>query len=429
MMSRTGCRNARVRRSAPAVAAVVLTSVQVFCPRITVAQDDRPYVVMFDRDMTPAAGTTDLLTIERAAADVEDRWLAPSRFDESTKTKRALGIGYRFGKWYGLDLPQDHFLMVLGHEVFGHGSRLREIDAGGISYSFDVPIPYGPGGAVTEFRGDVEVTRADALAIDTGGIEAQNVLADHIGSQALAPGVIHYREAWLYLESRLDGLRYIRSVSPQSSEGHDVKSFLLDFNDDCSPPLCTPLSASALKRRALLMLADPMLAYAGYAWAVSYMVLGRTSGAVPMIALPHDVQYLPALRFEMTPYGTAVTTEHNFVRHNRLTRLSVGIGDTGREHAWEVGVAATNVLQRARVRGGGAVSVWRQPALDASPNAQTFMTGALGIATARIPFGGNSGFAKRGSVLMEVGYKSDGFVRGERLHAGPIVRVGMTYQR
>jgi len=130
----------------PAIAAVWLASVQVLCAHVAVAQDDRPYVVVLDRDMTPAAGTTDLLTIERGAADLEDRWLAPSRFDESTKAKHVLGIAYRLGKWYGLDLPQDHFLMVLGHEVFGHGARLREINAHGISYGFDVPIPYGPGG-------------------------------------------------------------------------------------------------------------------------------------------------------------------------------------------------------------------------------------------------------------------------------------------
>ena len=427
MVNRTACCNKRRRRSWSTIAAVVLAGVDVLCPRVAVAQDNRPYVVVFDRGMTPAAGTTDLLTLERAVADVEDRWLAPSRFDESTKTRRAFGIGYRLGKWYGLDLPQDHFFMVVAHEVFGHGSRLREIDAHGISYGFDVPIPYGPGGGVTEFRGDVVVTRGDALAIDTAGIEAQNVLADHIGSQAIMSGAIHYREAWLYLESRLDGLRYIRSVSPRSSEGHDVKSFLLDFNDGCDPPLCSPLSASALKRRALLMLADPMLAYAGYAWAMSYLIHGRPSGAVPMLGLPWGLQYLPALRFEMTPYGTAVTMEHNFVRHNRRTSLSVGVGDTGRERAWDVGVVATNVVQRAWLRGDFAVTVWRQPGLDASPNAQTFMTGALGTATARIPFAGDSGPAKRAVVLLVVGYKSDGFVRGERLHAGPIIRVGVTY--
>ena len=139
------------------------------------AQEERPVVIVVDGDMTPAAGTIDLLTAQRALATIEDRWLPPARFDESTRVKRGLGIGYRAGKWFALDLPQDHFLMVVGHEIFGHGAGLREIGAHGVQYSFDAPIPYGPGGAVTEFSGDLLVTRADALAIDTSGIEAPSI--------------------------------------------------------------------------------------------------------------------------------------------------------------------------------------------------------------------------------------------------------------
>ena len=131
----------------------------------------------------------------------------------------------------------------------------------------------------------------------------------------------------------------------------------------------------------------------------------------------------------MTPYGTATTTEHVFVRHGRLTSVSIGIGDTGRRQAWDVGVVATDVVRLARLRGDMAVSVWQQPSLDTPPNAQRFSTGVLGAATARIPFGGSSGLAKRTGLVVQLGYKSDGFVRGARLHAGPIVRIGLTFIR
>jgi hypothetical protein len=397
-------------------------------PRAAAAQDDRDYAAVVDHDMTPAAGTLDLFTIQRIAAAFEDRWLMPSRFEESTQVKHALGIGYRLGKWLALDLPQDHFLMVLGHEVFGHGSRLREIGAQRVSYSFDAPIPYGGGGAVTSFRGNMAATRSDALAVDTGGVEAQNVVADHIVRQALPAGAIDYRASWLYLESRLDGLRYIRSVSPRSPPGHDVRSFLLDFNDGCEPPACTPIDAATLKRRAWLMLGDPMLAYAGYAWGASYLVRGRTSERLPMIPLPDGVRYLPALRFEMTPYGTALTTEHDFVKGGRLTRVSVGVGDTGARHAWDVGVAAIEVLRHRRFHGDVALSLWNQPALDATPEALVFSLGGLAAATLRIPVG-RSGATRRTSVLVQAGYKSDGFARGERLHQGPVLRVGVSVRR
>src|SRR5262249_30598713 len=162
------------------------------------AQDLPPSsVVIFDRDMTPASGTSDLLALQHALIFVEDRFL-PAQFDETTSLRRTVGIAYRFGKWFALDLPQDHFLMVVAHEVFGHGARLREIGATDIHYHFDMPIPYGPGGGSTAFNGDLSATRADVLAIDTAGIEAQNVTADWIGRQAFARGALTYRESWTY---------------------------------------------------------------------------------------------------------------------------------------------------------------------------------------------------------------------------------------
>jgi hypothetical protein len=315
--------------------------------------------------------------------------------------------------------------MVVAHEVFGHGSRLREIGAHNIRYSFDAPIPYGRGGAVTRFSGDVLVTRADALAIDTAGIEAQNVLADQIGRQALAAGALRYREAWLYLESRLDGLRYIRSVSPHSSEGHDVRAFLLDINDDCDPPACTPLSASVLKRRALSMLADPLLGSAAYSWAMSYIVQGRAFGPLWAIPLPHAMRYVPALRFEMTPNGTEWATDHHFVHEGHLMTVTVGVADTLAARAWRVGVFADDIVRRDRWTGAVEVNVWRQPSLDSSPADQTMQIGAFAALTARIR-AGPSAFGQRASWFLQGGYKSDGFVRGERVRAGALARVGVS---
>jgi hypothetical protein len=390
------------------------------------AAQDQPYVLVADRHMTPAAGAIDLLTIQRTVAALEDRWLPAALFDESTITRRTLGIGYRFGKWFALDLPLDYFLMVVAHEMSGHGARLREIGADSIQYGFDPPIPYGDGGAFTEFRGLVAATRADVLGIDAAGIEVQNVLADIIGRQALGAGALHHREAWQYLESRLDGLGYIRSVTDRSPPGHDVASFLEDFNAGCDPPACDPLTAPTLKRRALLMLADPMLAYSAYGWAVSYLVRGRSSVSAPMIPLGRDLRYLPALRFEMTPYGTEWSTDHYFTRSRRLSSLSVRVGDTGAARAWGLGVRATDIVRPARVSVEFQADVWRQPPLDAPPDAQRLATGALAAATVQVPLR-RSGAAGRLGLLVQGGYKTDGFVRGERLHAGPIVRAGLTF--
>jgi hypothetical protein len=275
------------------------------------------------------------------------------------------------------------------------------------------------------FDGTVSATRADVLGVDTAGIEAQNVLADAIGRQALLGGRLSYREAWLYLQSRIAGLLYIRGVSPRSPPGDDVADFLQDFNDGCLLPSCAPLAASTLKRRVLLMLADPILAQAAYGFAVSYVVHGQPSTSLPTIPLPGGLRYLPAVGFAMTPYGTEWTTAHNFLSGNRLMRFSVRSGAAGAAHPWGLGVVATNVAHVGPAAADVSVEIWRQPPFDALPTAAALLTGGLAATTLNVPLGRGSTLSRLG-VTGEVGYKSAGFVAGERLRAGPILRVGLT---
>ena len=394
-------------------------------PSAAVAQTPLPAAVVVDRDMTPAAGVADVLALQHLLASVEDQ-LLPLRLSETTPAKSALGVAYRLGKWAALDLPQDSFLMVAAHEVFGHGARLRELDATGISYDFRAPPPYGDGSAATSFdEGSLRnASRADRLAIDAAGIEAQNLLADDIAAESLARGFLSYRSAWLYAESRIAGLLYIRSVSPQSEPGHDVAAFLSDFNDGCFPPACTPLESQSLKDRALLMLADPMLAFSAYTFAAAYLVQGRPSSPVTMIPLTHGFGYLPIVGFAMTPFGTEWTTDHYIRAGSRLAKVSVRFGDTGTARAWGVGVRASRVAARKRVAIDMAADIWRQPPTDTSTPTAALTTGGLAAATVRLALGGTP-TAHRVGLLGEIGYKSSGFVPGERLSAGPVVRVGV----
>ena len=130
----------------------------------------------------------------------------------------------------------------------------------------------------------------------------------------------------------------------------------------------------------------------------------------------------------MTPYGTAVTTDHTIVSHGRVTKVSIGIGDTGAARTWDAGVTSGDVLRRRRLTADASIRLWRQPDLDAPPNAQVMKTGVLAVGMLRIALPGSVASGRAGA-LVEAGYKSDGFVRGERLHAGPIVRAGVVIRR
>jgi hypothetical protein len=376
--------------------------------------------------MTMVAGATDVVWVQHLLRAAEARLVPTRLFEETSLPRRLLGAGYRVATLIALDLPQDHFLMVVAHEVYGHGARLRELGAPAIGYQFDGPIPYGKGGASTRFELPPETTSTTRAGLAIAGIEAQEVLAAALRSQALARGAWDHRQAWLYLESRLAGFGYIRSVSARSGEGHDVAAFLRDVNAACAPPTCRALEARTLKRRALLMLADPLLVSAAYGVVISYVGLGRRESRVPMIPLPGGRHYLPALDFAMTPYGTEWGMRHHARTRNQLATLTFRLGDTSEGRTWGVGARVTRRVRGPSAWATASLQLWRQPRLDGPADTRGLQTGALATLAADVPLAGARAGRRSVGLSLEAGYKSAGFVPGEPLRAGGIFRVGVS---
>ncbi len=401
-------------------------------PSSASAQAAIPYAVVFDSYMTPAAGAQDLVTLQHVTASVEDRWL-PSRLGtERSRSALALGVLYRAGKFLALDMPQDHLLMVVAHEVFGHGARFRELGEGSLQYGFDAPIPYGSGDAFTRFNGSFPISPLANMNVSAAGIEAQHSLADAISERAVDRGRLHYREAWLYFESRMTAMSYILSASPTSVEGHDPSDFLHAFHEACTTP-CVPATRDEAQRRSLLTLADPLLYYALYGLTVSYIGNGNTTGPMPLIPLGGGVRILPSLGYTLVPYGTEWTLRTAFrqeqrakSRERRMTNVALRIGDTGASSTWGIGGRAADVL---RVRGLSidlSVEAWRQPELLADKTSDAQHTGASAMGTLVLPMPRALRSRWSEGILISAGYKSRGFVPGEQLSGGGVLRAGIT---
>jgi hypothetical protein len=397
------------------------------------AQTAVPYAVVFDSYMTPVAGAQNLLTAQHLLATVEDRWLPLKIGTEQSKHGLALGIAYRTGKFFALDMPQDHFLMVVAHEVFGHGTRFRELGDGRLRYGFDAPIPYGSGDAFTKFNGSFPVSPLADLNVSAAGIDAQHSLADAISERAVARGRLHYREAWLYFESRMAAVNYILSASPHSSDGHDVASFLETFEKACTAP-CSPLTRNHVQRRSLLALVDPLLYYSIYGVAVSYIGNGSTTGPMPLVPVGGGIRVMPSLGYALAPYGaewtfrSAVQQEPRAQsRKPRITGVTLRVGDTGASTTWGLGVRASDVLLPLRgLRIGLAVDVWRQPHLLADHTSDPHRTGAGAVASIVIPLPRVFRSPWSDGIQIAAGYKSHGFVPGEQLARGGVLRTGIT---
>ena len=163
------------------------------------------------------------------------------------------------------------------------------------------------------------------LNVSAAGIEAQHALADGITDRAVARGRLHYREAWLYFESRMAAVSYMLSASPHSSPGHDVAGFIETFEEQCEPP-CSPLTRKYIQQRALIALADPMLYTSIYAFAGAYIGGASTTGPVPMIPLGRGTRILPSLGYAMAPYGTEWTVRSAITRERRAESKEQGEG-------------------------------------------------------------------------------------------------------
>lgn len=410
-------------------AGIVAAALAVW-PEIAMAQ----HAAVLDRYISATAGSTDLLTVQQEIAALEDRVLPLKLGDEQRWLPLLAGIAYRTAKFVGIDVPQDHMLLELGHEVFGHGARLRELGVGRINYSFDGPLPYGAGGAATSFSGEFPATPLASLAVEMAGIEAQNTTADAIAEAALARGRIHYREAWLYFESRYSAMTYMLSATVRSEEGHDVADFFRTFKDACGSPDCQRITLGDLRNGARLTLADPLLYFSLYGVASSYVAHGTATSPLPMIPLGHGIRYLPSVGFQMTPYGTEHLFRSMFASGKsnegrgtglNVTSLTLRIGTSGVSTPWAVDVRAADVHLFRGIHVSAAADIWRQPPIFADQTSAPPKTGAAAVVTIVLPLERFTHQALLKATLAG-GYKSAGFVPGEQLGSGVILRAGVT---
>jgi len=260
-------------------------------------------------------------------------------------------------------------------------------------------------------------------------------MADAIAENALIRGRLHYREAWLYFENRYVGMTYMLNATEHAKEGNDIADFVRSFRDACEAPACNLIRLRDIQRGALLTLGDPMLYYALYGFASAYIAEGKISSAMPMLPVGHGVRVLPSIGFQLAPYGTErlfrtalIESRTGAAAAARFTTATLRVGNSGSSTPWGVDVRAPSVRVFRSVRAGVTVSVWRQPPLLADDTSEPLKTGAAATATVTVPLGK---FTRTEWLRAKVtaGYKSEGFVPGEQLSGGIVIRAGLTVLR
>lgn len=391
------------------------------------------YALTADWPLTAEAGAQNLLLAQRASMALEDRFLPPRLWDERGVGRKAAGIGYRLGRLILLDYPLDHLAFLAQHEVFGHGARFREFGWEQAGYHIALPWPYGDGSGFASFIPPPGGrTRDEVIAAALHGAHASDVLAAQIRRNALLRGRLHYREATLYLRAATDVMTYVLTTEEQAAAGNDVLAWLENLNRRAKVEgVGARIELDDVKRQALLGLLDPAL-YAGlYAVLKTYLFDGEAALRTPMLPLG-PIRYLPALRFGWSPFGSTLTFDSVLRIDGRVLRLYATRTDPTLYAAWGAGIDAADLLRAGPVTLDIRLDVWDQPTLrldpaDRHPDGTLRASGGgLGAAaSARLFHSPGATHGWQTGLMLEAGYKTVGFVAGERLDAGPILRLGI----
>jgi hypothetical protein len=381
-----------------------------------VVQSANPFV--FARTGSSITGAEDIASMENILVRYEQQAIPQRLFPEDDRLSKFVGRLYRFAKTILLENVQDMLADLIQHEVFGHGARAREFGDEHVTYELHLYSPYGTGGGMTNFN--IGVSRDKRSSIYIAGVEAEGLLAQAVRLRSLENGSINYRDANLYFVGRLALTQYALGTHDLQSAftGNDIASYII-FVAERNPKV----TLANIRANSLLNFADPLTLAWFYQYFYRYLVCGDVETPMPMIHVG-GIQYLPGFRVALTPFGYDYYLENMLVHDHKVFIVSLGMGTADHGTSAILKMEAPNAWSNRLWTVGIDFDAWRQPPLDLSSNLFFPVTGDWNygaLATAHIAYQVSPTFV----LSMQGGYKTQGFIEGEALGAGPIIRAGI----
>ena len=387
--------------------------------------------IVYDPGLTMRSGAENIVTVHGGLAWVEDRFIKTRWFSEKELLGKSAGIVCRFAKYALIDVPVDYFVPVFVHEYFGHGARYREFGIENVHYGFDWPPPYGPdGGEASASIGPGIISMQELTAILAGGIEAHSTIMNQMWSlRWTAKREITYREASAFFWSWQIMFEYVQDTEDALAtvvDDNDISVYVRLLNEHAgyTNPDSLLMDIKYLKNRTLISFANPYLYYSLYAMLKTYLWDGSISTGFPMLNIG-GIEYLPSFRIGWAPFGLEYHME-NFMRvKSRVFLVDLRIGDQTFYQSWGgVGLLVKNFYETNRFSFDVRLDVWKQPEIELG-DPRIYKGGGLGggfSLRSHYNFGGSQNPI---AAIIELGYKSPGFLEGYVLDSSPIIMFGI----
>jgi hypothetical protein len=335
-------------------------------------------------------------------------------------------------------MPLSEAEMVLEHEVFGHGYRLRDINhgmVGNIHYGIGWPYPYGNGGGVTFYDFNPNLTSFSEIAISLAGVDSTAILANRLKMKWATDLRLDPKKAFLYIDSFHDLTSYVYSLDNSAifkDDGHDIESYLYWLNNTY---YSKSLTKDDLKRAALVNLFDPTTYYCLYS-ILNYLITGKDM-TFSMIKI-NNFRFLPNLRLGLAPYGIEYYLENYMSYKNYPIYSYLRAGNFSGNTYWGLGLEYPNVYKFNNNKIGFRFDFFRQPKIYLNGGDFIFHDISIGFTKDELQtmINGLSAYLiyerklfKKSDISLhvEIGYKTQGFVPSEDLRDSYIARIGLGF--
>lgn len=401
--------------------------------------DQAPYTAEWDLYFSPYAGGEDLLFANHIWERGEKYFFRRAEFEYP---KSAKARSCRLSELLTIWLPLNYEAMLIQHEIFGHGYRIRSLGSGIAKvrgYRLGIPPPYGAGGGATSYIMTDQLTAPEEMAISIAGVEATAILANVTKWKWLAhQRSLHAQESLLYLFNQLDLSDYISSmktIRSHEDSGHDIHSYLKWLNRLYPEKR---ISSGHLRSLSWINALDPFLYYS--AWALLHYISSGRDTKIPMIPIG-KTGYLFSYRLGLTPFGPEIFWENYFATFEKVFYGYVKCGRHADNTYFGAGVYLP-ILTLSHFHIGGRCDLWRYPKImqkkgrydiedaddPAHANEPLYSYSELhskqfGAALSLI---GNYQWNPTWAISTELGGKTAGFFPGYSLSAAYTLRCGLS---
>lgn len=390
------------------LALLTLCSLSIFIPIKNATAYTESFVLSVDKYYSPYMGADLMIAGMRGYQAVDD--IVASGTVCNTSQSMTL---IRSAKWL-LEFTLSNFAMVLQHEIFGHGARLREFGIGDIGYH----ISFLHGETTFPYSSFVDLNNNQKAAYYGSGVDASSILATKIEKTWLINGEIDSREATMYLVNVLDSATYAFATSSNAFHPDDDANNYINYVNAWFAQN-NALDTHKFKVAMAWNWLNPMIYISGIS-VLNYIWQGAMSCNYGTLHIGES-RFMPTTRTLLAPYGPEYQLLVNlFTPNDQYIGLFLRYGHTHGKKSWglDINIAPLAVYDCWSIE--NTISAWDQPHL-LQPGTAATNTNKYGFADYLTVY---YRLSRAVYAKGEIGYKLSGYQPGRQLSSGAYWNVG-----